>query len=100
MKWKIRIADFGVQFTKTLQHTDAHEKGSDYVERLREEVPLYSLVVKSQILFERESWSDQVARAIMRRLDHVYSKVCLCVSVCTNCSDIRFHTARLHHRPL
>ena len=58
-----------------MQHTDAHEKGADYVERLREELPLYTTIVKAQILFEREAWSDQVARAIMRRLEHIYAKV-------------------------
>ncbi|ORX37992.1 eukaryotic translation initiation factor 3 subunit 8 N-terminus-domain-containing protein [Kockovaella imperatae] len=62
------------EFTKTLQHTDAHEKGADYIERLREEVPIYTTIVKAQILFEREGWSDAVARAIMRRLEHIYAK--------------------------
>ncbi|WRT69433.1 eukaryotic translation initiation factor 3 subunit C [Kwoniella shivajii] len=62
------------EFTKTLQHTDAHEKGSDYIERLREETPLYTLIVKAQSLFERENLSDSSARAVMRRLEHVYAK--------------------------
>ncbi|KAK4683847.1 translation initiation factor 3 subunit C, partial [Tremellales sp. Uapishka_1] len=62
------------EFTKTLQHTDAHEKGSDYITRLREETPLYVTIVKAQTLFERESWDDQTSRAVMRRLEHVYAK--------------------------
>jgi translation initiation factor 3 subunit C len=61
------------EFTKTLQNTDQH--GSEYVERLREEKPLYETIVKAQILFEREGWAEPTARAIMRRLEHVYSKV-------------------------
>ncbi|KAL7424904.1 Translation initiation factor 3 subunit c [Cryptotrichosporon argae] len=62
------------EFTKTLQHTDAHERGTEYVERLREETPLYVAIAKAQALFERESWADQTARAVMRRLEHVYAK--------------------------
>lgn len=62
------------EFTKTLQHTDAHERGTEYIARLREETPLYVAIVKAQALFEREKWNDQTARAIMRRLEHVYAK--------------------------
>jgi translation initiation factor 3 subunit C len=61
------------EFTKTLQNSDQH--GSEYVERLREERPLYETIVKAQVLFEREGWSEPTARAVMRRLEHVYSKV-------------------------
>ena len=57
-----------------MQHTDAHEKGSEYIERLREEIPLYTTIVKAQALFERESWADAVARTVMRRLEHIYAK--------------------------
>jgi len=64
-----------MQFIKTLQHTDAHDKGSDYIERLREELPLYTTIVKAQVLFERDAASDAVARTVMRRLDHIYAKV-------------------------
>ncbi|WWC65606.1 eukaryotic translation initiation factor 3 subunit C [Kwoniella dejecticola CBS 10117] len=62
------------EFTKTLQHTDAHEKGSDYIERLRQEAPLYTLIAKAQSLFEREASTDSTARAVIRRLEHVYAK--------------------------
>ncbi|WVQ66549.1 eukaryotic translation initiation factor 3 subunit C [Kwoniella botswanensis] len=62
------------EFTKTLQHTDAHEKGSDYIERLRQEAPLYTLIAKAQSLFEREATTDSTARAVIRRLEHVYAK--------------------------
>lgn len=62
------------EFTKTLQHTDALERGTEYIERLREEAPLYTAIAKSQALFEREAWADQTARAVMRRLEHVYAK--------------------------
>ncbi|WOO77654.1 Eukaryotic translation initiation factor 3 subunit C [Vanrija pseudolonga] len=62
------------EFTKTLQHTDAHEHGTEYIARLREEAPLYVAITKAQVLFEREKWADQTVRAVMRRLEHVYSK--------------------------
>lgn len=58
-----------------MQHTDAHEKGSDYIERLKEETPLYTTIVRAQALFEREALVDQTSRAVMRRLEHVYAKV-------------------------
>lgn len=67
------------EFTKTLQNTDQH--GSEYVERLREEKPLYETIVKAQILFEREGWEDPTCRAVMRRLEHVYSKPAVVVDV-------------------
>lgn len=60
------------EFTKTLQNSDQH--GSEYVERLKEEKHLYELVAKCQALFEREGWTEPSMRAIMRRLEHVYSK--------------------------
>ncbi|EIW71751.1 hypothetical protein TREMEDRAFT_43048 [Tremella mesenterica DSM 1558] len=62
------------EFTKTLQHTDAQEKGAEYIERLKEEAPLYATICKAQVLFERENMSDQTARAVMRRLEHVHAK--------------------------
>lgn len=67
------------EFTKTLQNTDQH--GTEYVERLREEKPLYETILKAQVLFEREQWQDQTVRAVMRRLEHVYSKPDIIVDV-------------------
>src|SRR5437868_5236993 len=67
------------QFTKTLQNTDQH--GSEYVDRLREEKPLYETIVKAQVLFEREGWDEPIARAVMRRLEHVYPKPDIIVDV-------------------
>lgn len=64
-----------LQFTKTLQHTDAHEKGSDYIARLKEEAPLYAVITKAQAYFEREQVGDHTARAVMRRVEHLYAKV-------------------------
>lgn len=69
------IENLDNEFTKTLQHTDAHERGSEYVERLREETPLYAVLLKAQVLFERENWAEDASRVVMRRLEHLYSKV-------------------------
>jgi translation initiation factor 3 subunit C len=62
------------EFTKTLQHTDPHERGADYIDRLKQAQPLYTTLVKAQCLFERENASDAVARIVIRRLEHVYSR--------------------------
>lgn len=62
------------EFAKTLQHTDAHEHGTEYIARLREEPLLYTAITKAQVLFEREQLADQTTRAVMRRLEHVYAK--------------------------
>ena len=62
------------ELMKTLQNTDPHEKGSDYIERLREETPLYVTITKAQVLFERENMTDQLARAVMKRLERIYAK--------------------------
>jgi len=67
------------EFTKTLQNTDQH--GSEYVDRLREEKPLYETIVKAQVLFEREGWDEPIARAVMRRLEHIYPKPDIIVDV-------------------
>ncbi|AFR95378.1 eukaryotic translation initiation factor 3 subunit C [Cryptococcus neoformans C23] len=62
------------ELTKTLQHTDAHEKGDEYIDRLKHEAPLYTTIVKAQTLFEREQLSDNIARTVIRRLEHIYAK--------------------------
>ncbi|TYJ54720.1 eukaryotic translation initiation factor 3 subunit C [Cryptococcus floricola] len=62
------------EFTKTLQHTDAHEKGDDYIERLKAEAPLYTTIARIQTLFERDDLTDNLARTVIRRLEHIYAK--------------------------
>ncbi|WVN86973.1 eukaryotic translation initiation factor 3 subunit C [Cryptococcus depauperatus CBS 7841] len=62
------------EFIKTLQHTDAHEKGDDYIDRLRSEVSLYVAIAKTQSYFEREKIADSTTRSVIRRLEHIYAK--------------------------
>ncbi|CAO1618200.1 unnamed protein product [Parajaminaea phylloscopi] len=78
------------EFTKHLQNLDPHS--TEYLERLRDERLLYATIVRAQAYFEKASHDvtkadkvvqsattaasqqDALARVIMRRLEHVYSK--------------------------
>lgn len=60
------------EFTRSLQNIDPH--GTEYVERLKDEKPLYEMICRAQIYFDRNN-KNSVARTMMRRLDHIYSKV-------------------------
>ena len=51
-------------------------------------MPLYATIVKAQVLFEREGWPDQTARSVMRRLEHIYAKVCPANVPCADGSPI------------
>ena len=62
------------EFTKSLQNIDPH--GTQYVERLRDEKGLYQTICLSQGFYEKTKQSDPLARVILRRLEHIYSKVC------------------------
>ena len=63
------------EFTKSLQNIDPH--GTDYVERLRDEKGLYQTICLSQGFYEKTKQADPLSRVILRRLDHIYSKVCV-----------------------
>jgi len=64
------------EFTKSLQHIDPHT--SEYIERLRGEADLYSVIVRTQLYYSRppEAERDQehLARVIARRVEHIYYK--------------------------
>ncbi|THH15475.1 hypothetical protein EW146_g5005 [Bondarzewia mesenterica] len=60
------------EFTKSLQHLDPH--GTEYVDRLKDEKGLYCTICRAQALYETTKQMDPLARAIMRRLEHIYSK--------------------------
>lgn len=62
------------EFTKSLQNIDPH--GTEYVERLRDEKGLYQTICLSQSFYEKTKQPDALARVILRRLEHIYSKVC------------------------
>jgi translation initiation factor 3 subunit C len=61
------------EFTKSLQNIDPH--GTEYVDRLKDEKGLYETICKAQAFYEKTIQPDPLARVIMRRLEHIYSKV-------------------------
>ena len=61
------------EFTKSLQNIDPH--GTEYVDRLGDERNLYSTICRSQALYEKVKQEDSLSRVVMRRLEHIYSKV-------------------------
>lgn len=63
------------EFTKSLQNIDPH--GTEYVDRLKDEKVLYCTICRAQAFYEQSKQEDPLARVIMRRLEHIYSKVCL-----------------------
>jgi hypothetical protein len=70
------------ELTRSLQHIDPHT--AEYVERLTDESALYAQLVRTLIYVEGlktnkslELPQDPVNRVVMRRLEHVYFKVCL-----------------------
>lgn len=73
------------EFTRSLQNIDPH--GTEYVDRLKDEKGLYNSICRAQAYFERKSQFDPLARVIMRRLEHIYSKVS-CSHLCTNAFHI------------
>ncbi|KAG0271604.1 Translation initiation factor 3 subunit c, partial [Linnemannia exigua] len=60
------------EFTKSLQNIDPHT--TDYVDRLKDEVGLYAVIVRSNAYFKRLDLTDSVSRTAMRRLEHLYFK--------------------------
>lgn len=68
------------ELTRSLQHIDPHT--AEYVERLTDETPLYTNIVRSLLYIERlrknpklDASQDSVNRVLMRRLEHIYFKV-------------------------
>ncbi|KAF9102651.1 Translation initiation factor 3 subunit c, partial [Mortierella sp. GBA35] len=69
---KDRVPQNGEPFTKSLQNIDPHT--TDYVDRLKDEVGLYTIIVRSQAYFTRLQLTDSISRTTMRRLEHLYFK--------------------------
>lgn len=63
------------EFTRSLQHIDPH--GTEYVERLKDEKVLYCTICRAQAFYEKTKQDEPLGRVIMRRLEHIYSKVCV-----------------------
>lgn len=69
------------ELVRSLQSIDPHT--SEYIERLSDEGALYNIIFRGMLYYERvrkeESLSipqDSVNRIVMRRLEHIYFKVC------------------------
>jgi translation initiation factor 3 subunit C len=69
------------ELTRSLQHIDPHT--AEYVERLSDEGALYTTLVRTLVYVEAlkknpklDLSQDALNRVVMRRLEHVYFKVC------------------------
>lgn len=69
------------ELTRSLQHIDPHT--AEYIERLRDEQALYTDILRTLLYVENlrrdeklEQSDDAANRVVMRRLEHVYFKVC------------------------
>lgn len=71
------------EFTKSLQNIDPH--GTEYVDRLKDEKVLYSTICRAQALYEKKKQEEPLGRVVMRRLEHIYSKVRSCNSSSSGC---------------
>ena len=68
------------ELTRSLQHIDPH--AAEYIDRLTDEQSLYNKILRTQLYLEEitsnaklEVAQDNLNRAIMRRIEHVYFKV-------------------------
>ena len=61
------------EFTRSLQNIDPH--GTEYVDRLKDEKILYYTICRAQAFYEKTLQGDPLGRVVMRRLEHIYSKV-------------------------
>lgn len=63
------------EFTRSLQNIDPH--GTEYVDKLKDEKVLYCTICRAQAFYEKTKQDEPLGRVIMRRLEHIYSKVYL-----------------------
>lgn len=73
------------ELTRSLQHIDPHT--AEYIERLSDEQALYTNTIRALLYIEDlkkdpklETSQENANRVVMRRLEHIYFKVC-CNSV-------------------
>lgn len=69
------------ELIRSLQHIDPHT--AEYIERLGDEQALYTNILRGQLYVEDlkkdiglELPQDNINRVVMRRLEHIYFKVC------------------------
>ncbi|KAI9468762.1 eukaryotic translation initiation factor 3 subunit 8 N-terminus-domain-containing protein [Coemansia mojavensis] len=58
------------EFTRSLQNIDPHTP--DYIDRMRDSLPLYLTIARAQGYFERAEQEDSLCRIVSRRLAHLY----------------------------
>jgi len=80
------------EFTRSLQNIDPH--GTEYVDRLKDEKVLYCTICRAQAFYEKTSQSEPLGRVIMRRLEHIYSKVSICFWPCIHTIYAMLYLAR------
>lgn len=61
------------EFTRSLQNIDPH--GTEYVDRLKDEKVLYRTICQAQAFYQKTNQNEPLGRVVMRRLEHIYSKV-------------------------
>jgi translation initiation factor 3 subunit C len=81
------------EFTKSLQNIDPH--GTEYVDRLKDEKVLYCTICRAESFYETTGQDDPLARVIMRRLEHIYSKVRLHSTPCFLALTVMFGSPTL-----
>ncbi|KAJ1918413.1 Translation initiation factor 3 subunit c [Mycoemilia scoparia] len=64
-----RLSD---EFTRSLQTIDPHT--TEYVDRMRDEILIYTITVRAQIYFENADLKDGLGRAVIRRIEYLYYK--------------------------
>jgi translation initiation factor 3 subunit C len=62
------------EFLMSLQNTDPHTV--EYIERLKDETPLYGIIKRSEQYFAHCNDIESVCRLKMMRVEHIYYKVC------------------------
>ena len=69
------------ELTRSLQHIDPHT--AEYIERLSDEQALYTNILRALLYVEDlkkdaslELTQENINRVVMRRLEHIYFKVC------------------------
>ncbi len=72
------------ELTRSLQHIDPHT--AEYIDRLKDEQALYNNILRALLYVENlkkeaslEQSDDGANRVVMRRLEHVYFKVCMSI---------------------
>lgn len=76
------------EFTRSLQNIDPH--GTEYVDRLKDEKVLYCTICRAQAFYEKTAQNDPLGRVIMRRIEHIYSKVVFVFTILCRSLNLAF----------